>query len=87
MSYTIDTSVVAPARTFAVNKYPLRQLKPARIVGNSLMGPSFLIPGKRTADVGSSVYQAAKMAGVSVTLRQMPDGVRVYRLETERKRA
>lgn len=77
-AFKIDHTVTASARNIKA-KYPIRELKPAKVVQGLLVGPSFIIKGKKTTDVSHQVYKSAREQGVHVTLRQFKDGVRVYR--------
>lgn len=84
--YKITNTIPAPATTSRrknENKYPLKQLKPVKIVKGEMFGDSFLIPGKQMSQVSADLYKHAKRHGVSIALRTFPDGVRVYRLPDE----
>ena len=79
-AYKIDYTVVASARSIKA-KYPIGELKPSKVVGGKLVGPSFIIKGKKTTDVSHDVYKSAKEQHARVTLRQFKDGVRVFRVQ------
>lgn len=78
-TYRIDRTVTASARSIKA-KYPIGELKPVKVVGGKLVGPSFIIKGKKTTDVSHDVYKSAREQKARVTLRQFKDGVRVFRV-------
>lgn len=78
-TYRIDHAVTASARNIKA-KYPIGELKPSKVVGGKLVGPSFIIKGKKTTDVSHDVYKSAREQQAKVTLRQFKDGVRVFRV-------
>lgn len=73
VSYKIEKNVPIPPRRGRRSKYPVAELK---------TGESFLVPQgtfKKSQSVVSTLYAAAKRAGVKVSVRIMDDGVRVWR--------
>lgn len=77
--FKIDYAVTASARNIKA-KYPIGELKPSKVVGGKLVGPSFIIKGKKTTDVSHDVYKSAREQKARVTPRQFKDGVRVFRV-------
>ena len=47
------------------------------------IGGSFVIEDVKVADVSATVYATAKRAGVKVSLRQLDNGVGVWRIHNE----
>jgi len=71
--FKIEKNVPIPARRGRKSKYPVANLK---------KGESFLVPNEtfnKTQSVVSTLYAAAKRNGVKVSVRVMPEGVRVWR--------
>lgn len=71
--FKIEKNVPIPPRRGRRSKYPVADLK---------TGESFLVPNgtfKKTQSVVSTLYAAAKRNDVKVSVRVMPEGVRVWR--------
>lgn len=67
-----------PPKTRTVPKTPLfAKLEKLKV------GGAFVIDGTQMSDVAANVYATAKRAGIKVSLRQLPEGVGVWRVRNQ----
>lgn len=81
--YRIETGVMLPARGSAI-KSELRRMVAALDVGQSIMVPCVDDPvaiRKTNNRVFVVAYRETKQTGHKYTLRKMPGGIRIWRIE------
>lgn len=81
MNYRIERNVSGSVRGLRSTGLPLRNLAFSRIEDGKLKGDALLLEDKTIGQVAPSVYKAAKRMGVSVALRSVPEGVRVFHVK------
>lgn len=79
MDYTIsnlkEATNVIPPKARRTQKSPL-----FKRMENMPIGDAFVLEGAEMASVAPNAYATAKRAGIKVTLRQIPEGVGVWRI-------
>lgn len=79
---TAQNVATIPPKTRTVRKSPLfARLEKLKI------GDAFIIDNAQMASVAANVYATAKRAGIKVSLRQLPEGVGVWRVRNTNSNA
>lgn len=86
--YPIHDTVIAPARAkkaAAKPKFGLHRLEVSKVKDGELHGQSVFIAKKIPKEVSVAIYKEAKRENITVAIRGFSDGVRVYRVEKQKK--